>query len=45
MDPQPSLFDLPLAPRGSPPDGFRYQIESPSLAPGELRPPATTTRN
>jgi alkylated DNA repair dioxygenase AlkB len=27
MDPQPSLFDLPLAPRGPWPEGFRYQPE------------------
>jgi len=27
MDPQPSLFDLPLAPRRPLPEGFRYQPE------------------
>ena len=35
MDPQPSLFDLPLAPRKPLPEGFRYQAEL--ITPAEER--------
>lgn len=41
MDPQPSLFDLPLAPRRPLPEGFRYQPDLITIA--EERAPVGET--